>query len=232
VNEDRLKNVKSKLIEMDKMQDRYHNPHLLSLGFIISKNESPHMNRFLTINRSPEVLSQVKRVSSPSLNGYSPRKGIEVVSNCVQNCYDYNIDSVKKNPNKSALDFSRITSRKTDLMDGSGFRGIINYSNVTTGKDTILPNQQVPGYLEFDKIKGREWLEDLSTATGSSTPKPLKVDFTDYLPNSIKRKMLGKNQKYGGRHIVRDAGLQSIIKTSNRDNSLQVSHNNSISIEM
>jgi hypothetical protein len=162
-SDDRLRNVKSKLIEMDKMQDRYHSPHLLSLGFIISKNESPHMNRFLNINRSPEVLSSVKRQPSPSLEGYSPRKAMELVSNCIVNCYDYNLDAVKNTTDKACLDFKSITSRKSELPDGSGFRGIINYSKVSEGLDMILPNQQVPGYLEFDKMKGREWLDELTS---------------------------------------------------------------------
>lgn len=212
--------MKSKLIEMDKMQDRYHNPHLLSLGFIVSKNESPHMNRFLNINRSPEVLTQVKRVVSPSIDGYSPRKGLETISNCVQNCYDYSIDTVKKNPDRSALDFSKITSRKSDLADGSGFRGIINYSNVTTGKDAILPNQHIAGYLEFDKLKGREWLDDVST------PKPEKVDFTSYLPNSIKKKMVANSLRHGDRHVVREAGLRSILlqRSNQADSSRIIMH--------
>lgn len=33
---------KSRLIEMDRMQNRYHNPHCLSIGFIVDKCESPH----------------------------------------------------------------------------------------------------------------------------------------------------------------------------------------------
>jgi hypothetical protein len=110
--DDRTKNIKSKLIEMDKMQGRYHSPHLLSLGFIVSKNESPHMNRFLNINRSPEVLSKIQRTRSPSLDGYSPRKDIALNSNCIHNCYDVNIDAVKANPAKPTLDFNRVTARK------------------------------------------------------------------------------------------------------------------------
>jgi hypothetical protein len=59
---------------MDRMQGRKHSPHLLSLGFLVSKNESPHAQRFDNFNKSPTILSSVKRIPSPRLRGFSARK--------------------------------------------------------------------------------------------------------------------------------------------------------------
>lgn len=103
--------VKSKLVEMDKMLDRYHSPHLLSLGFIVSKNESPNANRFLNINKSPLVLSTIERVRSPSLEGYSPRKDSDPLPVCASICYDTNMDAVRPKPAKTVLNFDKTTGR-------------------------------------------------------------------------------------------------------------------------
>ena len=97
---------------MDRMQGRQHSPHLLSLGFLVSKNESPNPHRFDNINRSPTILSNFKRIPSPKLRECSPRKPENATSNCNIFYYDTNIDAVKSNPAKPTLDISKITSRK------------------------------------------------------------------------------------------------------------------------
>jgi hypothetical protein len=123
---------KSHLIEMEKMLDRYHNPHLLSIGFIVDRNESPHHNRFLNINKSPQVLSKIERIKSPSIKGYSPRgEMLNVVkANCAESCYDANLDAVMHNAGKNVLiDFKKTTARK-DQLNGSGFQGFIDSTKV------------------------------------------------------------------------------------------------------
>jgi hypothetical protein len=59
--------TKGSLVEMDRQQDRYHNPHCLSIGFIVDKCQSPHYNRFLTINKSPAILSSTEKVPCPKI---------------------------------------------------------------------------------------------------------------------------------------------------------------------
>ena len=104
------------------MQNRYHSPHRLSIGFIVSKNESPNENRFLNINKSPVVLSKYERVKSPNLSGYSERKDTQFrPPNCVKICYDQNYDVVRPNPTKPVVDFMRATARKDNILSGSGF---------------------------------------------------------------------------------------------------------------
>lgn len=130
---------------MDKMQSRYHNPHLLSIGFIVSKNESPNENRFLNINKSPEMLSTMKRIKSPDLSGYSFRKEEKPIINCASIYYDSNLDSVRPNPAKPVLDFKRCTARR-ERPDGSGFQGIIDNSKVKLAQDTMSLQRQFKGY--------------------------------------------------------------------------------------
>jgi hypothetical protein len=40
------------------------------------------------------------------------------------------------------------------------------------------------GYSEFNKFKGRDWVQKIAASNMLNT----KIDFEDYLPNSIKRK--------------------------------------------
>ena len=121
---------------MNRMQGRKHSPHLLSLGFLVSKNESPNEQRFENINKSPTILSNFKRIPSPKLRGYSARKSLEHISNCSKFYYDPKIDAVKANPAKPTLDISKITSRKEQTYNASGFQGYIDNTKVINAIDT------------------------------------------------------------------------------------------------
>ena len=147
------------LVEMDRMQGRQHSPHLLSLGFLVSKNESPNAHRFDNINKSPTILSNFKRIPSPKLRGFSPRKSDQATSNCNIFYYDSNIDVVKANPAKPTFDISKITSRKNPTYNPSGFQGFIDNARVTQAIDTHSLPRQMVGYSEFNKFKGRDWVQ-------------------------------------------------------------------------
>ena len=111
------RDVRSKLIEMNKMQGRDHSPHRLSMGFLNKRSDCPNEHRFDNINKSPEVLSTVKHVKSPSLSGYSPRKNLNPIPNCASICYDINLDAVKPSPAKPVLDFQKVTARQNRVKD-------------------------------------------------------------------------------------------------------------------
>ena len=49
------------------------------------------------------------------------------------------------------------------------------------------------GYSEFNKYKGREWVQELFKSDLSNT----RIDFNDYLPNSIKKKRAKNLSKLG-----------------------------------
>ncbi len=76
---------------------------------------------------------------------------------------------------------------------------------MTVGKDLALPFNTSTGYLEFEKMQGRDWLPEPSTTTGTPHSKKAAVDFTEYLPNSIRRKIM--KQK---RSTMRDTGIKAI----------------------
>ena len=154
---------------MDRMQSRYHSPHRLSLGFIVSKNESPNEKRFLNINRSPIVLSNFKMVNSPDLDGYSPRDDSLPEINCARLCYDSKLDFVRQNPSKAVFDFDKRTSRKDMILNGSGFKGIIDNMRVVNAKDTIILPRQMLGNMRFEKFQGRDWEEVLKYETNKNS---------------------------------------------------------------
>jgi hypothetical protein len=161
---------------------------------LVSKHESPNEKRFENINKSPTILSTIKRIPSPKLRGITGRKDEEPVTNCAIFYYDANIDAVKNNPAKPTLDISKITARKDQTSNLSGFQGFIDNSKVIQAKDIHTLPRQMLGYSAFNKYKGREWVQELFKSDLSNT----RIDFNDYLPNSIKRKRIKNLTKLPG----------------------------------
>ena len=75
-------------------------------------------NRFLPFNNKPEVLSTVKRVSTPN---FSKDKGHELQVKTCSNAsiYSSNIDKVKRNPSKPTPNFTHYRSHKTLATEGA-----------------------------------------------------------------------------------------------------------------
>lgn len=193
---------------MDRMQGRKHSPHLLSLGFLVSKNESPHAQRFDNFNKSPTILSSVKRIPSPRLRGFSARKTDEPPSNCNMFCYDSNIDAVKSNPAKPKFDISKVTARKTPTYNPSGFQGFIDNARVTQAIDTHSLPRQMVGYSEFNKFTGRDWVQSIAASNSLNS----KITYIDFLPNSIKRKR--------GKKLIQDVQSSQGTKTQLQANKI------------
>ena len=79
---------------MHKMLGRNHRPHLLLLGLVHDKNESPNENRFLNIDKSPLVLSSTAKVRSPYLKSYGDRIDEGKKTNGVGIFYDSNFEAI------------------------------------------------------------------------------------------------------------------------------------------
>lgn len=118
-------------------------------------------------------MSNFKRIPSPKLRGFSARKTDEATSNCNIFFYDSNIDAVKSNPAKPTLDISKITSRKNPTYNPSGFQGFIDNTRVIKAIDTHSLPRQMVGYSEFNKFKGRDWVQSIAAANILNT----KIDF-------------------------------------------------------
>ena len=56
--------------------------------------------------------------------------------NCSIFYYDSNIDAVKTSPAKTTLDISKVTSRKDQTYNPSGFQGFIDNTRVIQAIDT------------------------------------------------------------------------------------------------
>jgi len=81
-----------------------------------SSNGGPNENRFLNINKSPEILSTVRRVGNVSISKYSGRKDIPFDKDLPKHFYDYDEDCIKSKLSKVVPNFDKLPKRKDQII--------------------------------------------------------------------------------------------------------------------
>ena len=66
----------------------------------------------MNINKSPEILSSVRRVGKVSISKYSGRKDIPYDKDLPNHFYDYDENCIKSNLSKLVPNFNKIPQRK------------------------------------------------------------------------------------------------------------------------
>ncbi len=179
---------KSKLVPLDKVKGRNE------CGVMIQMNGSPHENRFLNINKQPDVLSSVRKVPAPDLAKSTGRDKTprEKYRTSPYIYYDTNQDVVKSNFAKVVPDF-KLASGRREMPSNIEHLGYIDITKATQGYEYLSHSRKPSDITAFDKQLSRERAQvgtqqTVSTDYQSELPILEKVDFSDFLPNSINKK--------------------------------------------
>eukprot|EP00347_Sterkiella_histriomuscorum_P012617 403367881 len=191
INSNNYPQVKSKLVAIDKLIGREQTSFLNE-----RMNAGPNENRFLNINKSPEILSTVRRIGKVEISKQTGRKDDLVDKFKSDIYYDANYDSVQSTQSKVVPNFNKFTSRKELFMD-SDFNGYIDNLKVAKQMDFISSFRKPKEPTLFDKQLARDYtFQTTATSTDYSLPTieqlPIleKVGFSEYLPNSVAKRKL------------------------------------------
>lgn len=124
----------SKLVPIDKQKGRD--------AWYLSQN-SPNEQRFININKSPEVLSSVRKAGSPDLKRTTGRKVKPVDKYRNDTIYNAKLDYVMSNSTGVVPDFKRYITRQDIVNTSVSHNDTIDSSLVTSGIELLSYKKRV-----------------------------------------------------------------------------------------
>ncbi|CDW91728.1 UNKNOWN [Stylonychia lemnae] len=201
---------KNRVVMIDKQLSRE------TISFLNS-SAVPNENRFININKSPEILSSVRRVGNVSISKYSTRKEMPIDQNKPQHFYDYDEDCIKSKLSKVVPNFNKFSSRKDQVIK-SEHSGFVDNTQILKGLEQTSSYKRLYESTVFEKQLERDYgylnsgfAADYSLETFEKLPVLEKVDHSTYLPNSLTKKQNRLNQS-----VISNGSLTDSKTVTNR----------------